>query len=79
MSKWRSSKGRPSPDVWQKVNPGWASSRCDASSMLVAVIRSGHGYHFSKKLESAADWSGVTPTSRIEVNSVGAITSMKAR
>ena len=47
--------------------------------MLVAVMRSGWGYHFSKKFESAALWSGVTPTSRIDVAAVGAISSMKAR
>ena len=46
--------------------------------MLVAVIRSGCGYHFSKKFESAAVWSGVTPTSRMVVSGEGAITSMKA-
>ena len=46
--------------------------------MLVAVMRSGCGYHFSKKFESAALWSGVTPTSTIDVPGVGAIWSMKA-
>ena len=46
--------------------------------MLVAVMRSGCEYHFSKKFESAAVWSSVTPTSRMVVAADGAITSMKA-
>jgi len=34
-------------------------------------MRCGCGYHFSRKLESSVDSSGVTPTSMIVVDSVG--------
>ena len=54
MSNCPSANGSESPAVWTKVSPGCRVSRAEASSMLVAVIRDGCGYHFSKKFESAA-------------------------
>ncbi len=78
MSNCPSSNGSESPDVCTKVRPGCVFSRCDASSMLVVVSCSVYGYHFSKKFESAALWSGVTPTSTMVVSAVGCMVSMKA-
>src|SRR5208337_2633871 len=77
-SKLLSAKGRCSPSACMYFNPRYFFSRKEASSNPTAVIFSGYGYNFSRKLDSSR-LSLVTPTSSTLVCEFGPVISISVR